>query len=59
MDYCDVFISCLDSHSDGTLCNATFSQSSSSEETKSSKSWMAMMRLIIFSATLHFLVNFL
>ncbi len=33
VDYCDVFISCLDSHSDGThshllmyVCNATFLQ---------------------------------
>ncbi len=40
VDYCDVFISCLDSHSDGThslqrmhWCNATFLQICSDEET--------------------------
>ncbi len=46
MDYCDVFISCLKSHSDGThslqselvskLCNAKFIQICSDEETNSS-----------------------
>ncbi len=49
VDYCDVFISCLDSHSDGThslqsihwWCNATFLQICSLEETNSFTSWMA------------------
>ncbi len=54
VDYCDVFISCLDSHSDGThslqtvedpllskCCNATFLQICSDEETNSSTSWKA------------------
>ncbi len=54
VDYCDVFISCLDSHSDGThsllrihywasdvmLHNATFLQICSHEETNASTSWM-------------------
>ncbi len=44
VDYCDVFISCLDSHSDGThslqriykWCNAKFLKICSNEETNSS-----------------------
>ncbi len=50
VDYCDVFISCLVSHSDGTIhCRGSigeqvmiiFFQISSNEETNSSTSWMA------------------
>ncbi len=50
LDYCDVFISCLDSHSDGTHSlqsihwwgsGGTLHFSKSDEETNSSTSWMA------------------
>ncbi len=50
VDYCDVFISCLDSHSDGTHSLQRIHQwaskgmlhfSKSDEETNSSTSWMA------------------
>ncbi len=50
VDYCDVFISCLDSHSDGTHSlqsihcwdtDAVTHFSKSDEETNSSTSWMA------------------
>ncbi len=50
VDYCDVFISCLDSHSDGTHSlksihcrdsDAMLHFSKSDEETNSSTSWMA------------------
>ncbi len=50
VDYCDVFISCLDSHSDGThsphllvskCCNANFLKICYDEETDSSTFWMA------------------
>ncbi len=50
MDYCDVFISCLDSHSDGTHSlqrihcwdtDAVTHFSKSDEETNSSTSWLA------------------
>ncbi len=50
VDYCDVFISCLDSHSDGTHSlqsihcwdsDAMLHFSKSDEETNSSKLWMA------------------
>ncbi len=50
LDYCDVFISCLDSHSDGTHSlqrihcwdsDAMLHFSKSDEETNSSTSWMA------------------
>ncbi len=49
VDYCDVFISCLDSHSDGTHSlqrihwrdsDAMLHFSKSDEETNSSISWM-------------------
>ncbi len=49
VDYCDVFISCLDSHSDGThwlqrihcwVSNAMPHFSKSNEETNSSTSWI-------------------
>ncbi len=49
VDYCDVFISCLDSHSDGTHSlqsihcwdtDAMLHFSKSNEETNSSTSWM-------------------
>ncbi len=49
VDYCDVFISCLDSHSDGThslqsihwwTSDAMLHFSKSDEETNSSTSWM-------------------
>ncbi len=50
MNYCDIFIGCLDSHSDGThslqdplvsnWCNVKF-QNCSDEETNSFTSWMA------------------
>ncbi len=50
VDYCDVFISCLDSHSDGThslqrihcwTSDGMLHFSKSDEETNSSTSWMA------------------
>ncbi len=44
VDYCDVFISCLDSHSDGTHSLQRihwWMDHSSDEETNSSISWMA------------------
>ncbi len=55
VDYCDVFISCLDSHSDGThspqsihcwASDAMLHFSKSDEETNSSTSWMAWGRVI-------------
>ncbi len=54
VDYCGVFISCLDSHSDGThslqsihcwTSDAMLHFSKSDEETNSSTSWMAWKRL--------------
>ncbi len=60
VDYCDVFISCLDSHSDGThslqsihcwASDAMLHFSKSDEETNSSTSWI---RVRTFSANLHF-----
>ncbi len=57
VDYCDVFISCLDSHYDGTHSlqrihwsesDATFLQICSDEETNSSTSWMAWGQIFIF-----------
>ncbi len=60
VDYCDVFISCLDSHSDGTHSlqsihcwdsDTMLHFSKSDEETNSSTSWMAW-------GWGHFLANF-
>ncbi len=67
MDYCDVFISCLDSHSDGThslqrihwwASDAVLHFSKSDEETNPSTSWMAWGWIKIFSANLHSWVNY-
>ncbi len=66
VDYCDVFISCLDSHSDGThslqrihwwASDGMLHSSKSDEETNSSTSWMAW-RLSTFSENTHFWVNY-
>ncbi len=63
VDYCDVFISCLDSHSDGThslqsihwwASDVMLHFSKSDEETNSSTSWMARERT--FSAKYIFFV---
>ncbi len=65
VDCFDVFISCLDSHSDGThslqrihwwASDGTLHFSKSDEETNSSTSWMAWGW--VFSANFHFWVNF-
>ncbi len=62
VDYCDVFISCLDSHSDGThslqrihwwASDAMLHFSKSDEETNSSSSWMAW-GWVKFLANSHF-----
>ncbi len=61
VDYCDVFISCLDSHSDGTHSlqsihcwdtDAMLHFSKSDEETNSSTSWMAWGWVFIFGWTI-------
>ncbi len=66
VDYCDVFISCLDSHSDGTHSlqsihcwdsDAMLHFSKSDEETNSSISWDCL-RVNEFSANFHFWVNY-
>ncbi len=67
VDYCDVFISCLDSHSNGThslqrivmWCNDTFLQICSHEETNSSASWIAwgwvhFLQIFIFGVNYSF-----
>ncbi len=66
VDYCDVFISCLDSHSDGTHSlqsihcwdsDAMLHFSKSDEETNSSTSWMTwewthLQQIFIFGWTI-------
>ncbi len=72
VDYCDVFISCLDSHSDGTHslqrihCWASDDMlhfSTSDEETYSSTSWMAwgwvhFQLIFIFAWTIPLIMKF-
>ncbi len=65
VDYCDVFISCLDSHSDGThslqrihywASDVLLNVFKSDKETNSSTSWMTWGW--VFSANIHFWVNY-
>ncbi len=65
VDYCDVFISCLDSHSNGThslQCDAMLHFSKSDEETNSSTSrvawgWAHSQQIFIFGWTIPIIVN--